>query len=187
MIHLNKTLLAITFCWLISSTTYGQEIYMTSNGFISFFSSTPVEDIKAENKTVGSVLDLKTGNIIFKIQIKDFEFPKSLMQTHFNENYLESDKYPVATFKGSIKDFKTPDFSSQKEVKITVTGTLTMHGVSKEVEIPGVLKKDGKDMITGIADFQIAVADYDIEIPSIVITNIAEIVDVHVEMNYKKK
>lgn len=182
-----KKILLVSICYLFCAfAANGQNAYMTSEGFISFFSSTPIEDIKAENKTVGSVIDLGSGNIVFKIQIKDFKFPKNLMQTHFNENYLESDKYPFAIFKGSIKDFNAEDFSSNKEVKVVIKGTLTMHGVSKEIEVSGVFKKDG-DKLHGTADFKIEVADYDIDIPSIVITNIAEIVDVHVEMNYKKK
>ena len=96
-----KCLLVIVATTL-SSVAFGQERFFTKTGSISFFSKTPLEDIEAHNRSVTCVLDSKTGNVQFAVLMKGFEFKKALMQEHFNEDYIESDKYPKAEFKGQI-------------------------------------------------------------------------------------
>ncbi len=116
---------------------------ITRNGFISFYSKTPLEDIKAENKQVNAVIDLSTKKIAFVLLMKGFLFENALMQEHFNENYVESDKYPKASFSGSY----TGDVNPVKEgnYPIVVKGDLTIHGITHNIESPATIEvKEGK-------------------------------------------
>ncbi len=144
---------------------------------ISFFSKAPLEDIDATNKKATVVLKTTTNEIQFGVAMLSFKFPKPLMEEHFNENYVESEKYPTCTFKGKINE--SIDFKKDGENKITVKGTMDLHGVAKEIEIPGTLTVKG-DNIAVNATFKIKVADYKIKVPSMYVQNIAEEVDVKV-------
>jgi len=144
---------------------------------ISFFSKAPLEDIDATNKKATVVLKTTTNEIQFGVAMLSFKFPKPLMEEHFNENYVESEKYPTCTFKGKINE--AVDFKKDGENKITVKGTMDLHGVAKEIEIPGTLTIKG-DNITVNANFKIKVTDYKIKVPSMYVQNIAEEVDVKV-------
>lgn len=162
-----------------------QEKYFTREGYISFHSDTEVETIHADNYKVTSVLDLETGKMEFAVLMKAFEFEKALMEEHFNENYVESDKYPKAVFKGSIVDFSSINLLKDGEYKVKIKGSLSLHGVTKEIIEEGTFTvADGA--INGYSKFMIAVADYDISIPKVVIKNIAENVQVEVKMTYQK-
>ena len=162
-----------------------KEIYFTRSGTISFFSSAPIEDIEAVNKQVTCVLDMGTGEVAFRVPIPGFTFKNRLMQEHFNENYLESEKYPHASFKGNIDAWDSINLSNEPQ-QVTLTGMMNIHGVSHEIKDTGMISKiDGQ--IRGSAKFNIIVADYEIEIPKIVRDNIAKIVDVTVNLNLKKK
>jgi len=164
---------------------FGDDIYFTRSGTISFFSSTPIEDIKAINEQTTCVLDLETGDLSFRIPIRGFIFKNGLMQEHFNENYLESDTYPNASFTGSIEGWKDITLS-EKLQPVSLKGTMTIHGVSKDIAESGnILMKENR--VIGAATFQITVADYKIEIPKIVRDNIAKVVDVTVDLSLKKK
>ena len=164
---------------------FGDDIYFTRSGTISFFSSTPIEDIKAINEQTTCVLDLETGDLSFRIPIRGFIFKNGLMQEHFNENYLESDTYPNASFTGSIEGWKDI-ILTEKFQPVSLKGTMTIHGISKDITEPGnILMKDNK--IIGSATFKITVADYKIEIPKILRDNIAKVVDVDVDISLKKK
>lgn len=158
--------------------------HFTRSGKITFYSDAPLEKIEANNNTATSVIDLESGRMEFAALIQAFQFEKALMQEHFNENYMESGKYPKATFKGNITDLTKVDFTQNGSYEVTIKGTMTIHGVEQEIEVPGTfLIVDGK--IKGTASFSIAVADYKIEIPSVVNQNIAEQVQISVEMNYE--
>lgn len=149
----------------------GQEKVFTKKGNIKFFSETIVEDINAENNTVLSIIDTTNGEMAIAMQMNQFEFPKKLMQEHFNENYIESEKYPKSTFKGTIANFS--NIKENETIETQVKGIMTIHGVAREVFIPTILtKKDGNIMMTG--KFIIKLKDYKIKIPRIVIKNIAE-------------
>ena len=163
----------------------GKDIYFTRSGSVSFFSSTPIEDIRAINEQTTCVLDLKTGDVSFRIPIRGFIFKNGLMQEHFNENYLESDTYPNASFTGSIEAWKDITLSETLQ-PVSLKGTMTIHGVSKEIAESGnILMKE--DRVIGAATFKINVADYKIEIPKILRENIAKVVDVSVDISLKKK
>lgn len=144
---------------------------------ISFFSKSPLEDIDAINKKAVIVLKTTTNDIQFGVPMISFKFPKPLMEEHFNENYVESNKFPTCTFKGKINE--TIDYTKDGEHKVTAKGTMNLHGVSKEVEAPGTLTIKGKE-ISLVSSFKIKVADYGIKVPSLYVQNIAEVVDVKV-------
>jgi hypothetical protein len=162
-----------------------RDIYFTRSGKVSFFSSTPIEDIKANNDQTTCVLDLETGDVSFRIPILGFNFPNSLMQEHFNENYMESDIYPNASFKGGIKNWHEIVLTETSK-EVTIEGTMKIHGVSKEISEKGRISLS-KGNVIGDSNFQIMVADYDIEIPRLVRENIAKIINVDIELVLKKK
>ena len=149
---------------------------------IRFFSSTPIEDIKAASKKGVAVLVAKTGEVAFQIPIKSFEFSRGLMQEHFNENYMESDKYPYAKFSGRID--QVVDLTQNGEYNVTATGSLSMHGVSKQRTIPGKLKVNNGNVQLS-SSFNVACADHKIKIPRLVMTKIAEVIKVDVDANLK--
>jgi polyisoprenoid-binding protein YceI len=132
-----------------------------------------------------STLDVQSGQVQFSVLIKAFHFKKSLMEEHFNDDYMESSKYPKATFKGNIQDPK-PDLGKDGNYNVIITGDMTIHGVTKNVSTPGTITvKDG--IATGKSTFKVTLADYKISIPKIVKDNIAETVDVTVSCVYDKK
>ena len=162
----------------------GQGKYFTKSGKIDFFSTTPVEDIKALNKSVSAVLDVNTGNIQFSILMKGFQFKKGLMQEHFNDSYVESDKFPNSEFKGQIINNNEINYSKNGNNTAKVKGMLTIHGVTNEIETTGTLSvKDGKINLNAV--FHLLVADYKISVPALVRDNIAKkikiTVDCHLE------
>lgn len=147
--------------------------YMAKNVKVGLFSSTPVEDIRAVNVKAVAVLVGKTREIVVQVPIKDFEFDRKLMQEHFNENYMESDKYPLAKFKGIID--QQIDFSKDGVYDVKVAGTLTVHGVDQPRSISGkVIVSGGSVQI--LTDFKVACADHRIKIPTLIITKVAEVI-----------
>lgn len=159
-------------------TATAQDIYLDTKGTISFFSSTPIEDIDAVSNKAVNALNIKTGDVFFKVKMESFTFKKALMQEHFNENYIESHKYPYATFKGTI-DPKI-DLTREGTYNVNAIGDFTIHGVTKPRTIPGtIVVKDNSITITGT--FEVMVADHQIKIPTIVVANIAETVQAKVQ------
>lgn len=178
-------LLLIILLISLSIVPLSAQKYMTRSGHIWFFSHTPIEDIEAHNYQVSSILDTRNGELAFSMLIKGFQFEKALMQEHFNEKYMESDKLPKSTFTGRIKNLADIDFQKEGNYEVVIQGEISIHGVSTPLEIVGTLKVvEGK--IQAKSDFSLAVADYNIKVPGIVKDNIAEQVDVHVEMYYSK-
>jgi hypothetical protein len=151
--------------------------YMANNGEISFFSEAPLEDIKAINNKVSAVYDFDTKQLVFQLKIKDFIFPKALMQEHFNENYLESDLYPKSTFSGEV--------ISQRLGNTIVEGALKIHGKTNKIKVEGTLKQE-KKAINISAKFIVKLEDYDIEIPTIVMYKIAEEIEIKVNIELKE-
>ncbi len=166
------------------TTLMAQDVYYTKTGTARFFSSAPLEDIEATSKKAISFLNLKTGEVQFKISMKSFAFDKALMQEHFNENYVESDKFPNATLKGKITNILTFDRTKKVPQTFDIQGDLTIHGVTKKIKTSCTLQPDNKQ-IRGKSKFMIQVADHDIEIPKIVFQNIAEQVEVTIEVMYQ--
>ena len=129
MMSNHRNILIILFALL--SFSFAKERYITREGVISFFSSTPLEDIKAINKQVSCVLDKSTGEFAFQLPIKGFTFKNALMQEHFNESYLESDIYPKSVFKGKIIDWNAVQLS-ENPTEVFIEGELTIHGIKQK-------------------------------------------------------
>ncbi len=177
----------ILFAFLLAFTQFANaQKWMTRTGKVTFFSTTPVENIEAFTNEAASVIDAKTGDLLFVVPIKSFKFEKALMQEHFNENYLESDKFPKAEFKGKINNLKNIDFSKDGTYDVASSGVLTIHGVSRDVVIPGTLKIE-KGTATASSKFNVKAADYDIKIPAMAASKIAETMEVTVQSDLKAK
>ncbi len=156
---------------------------ISKNGHIWFYSHTPVEDIEAHNRQVVSILDPATGSIQFNLLVKSFEFEKKLMQEHFNENYMESDKFPKAMFKGTINNLSSINFTKDGEYPAKVSGELTIHGVTRNVNIMGTFHvKSG--VVTAVSSFIVLPEDYNISIPDLVRENVAKEIEVSVDVTY---
>lgn len=139
-----------------------QDKYFTKTGKISFYSKATLENIEAHNRSVTAVLDSKTGNVQFSVSIKGFEFEKALMQEHFNENYMESNKHPKSDFKGQITNNSDIDYTKDGTYNAKVKGKLSIHGETKDVDTDGtVTVKGGKVQLA--SDFNVAIADYKIK------------------------
>lgn len=144
---------------------------------ISFFSAAPLEDISAVNKGAVIVFNSTTNEIQVRVSVINFKFKNGLMEEHFNENYMETEKFPNAVFKGKINE--KLDLSKDGETKVTVTGKMEMHGVTKDETYEGTLNKTGNEIILK-TKFKIKLVDYKIKVPSMYVQNIAEVVDVDV-------
>lgn len=181
---MKKNIIGLAICLAITLTLSAQNRFFTKTGHIDFYSHTSVEDIKAANDQVTSFLDINTGEMVFSVLNRSFQFPKPLMQEHFNENYMESEKFPKSGFEGKITNLKAVDFAKPGKYPVKVSGKLTIHGVTKDIESPGDLTVD-KDKVMGDAVFSINPEDYGIKIPAVVRQNIAEAFKITVQMNYQ--
>ncbi|TAM99502.1 MAG: YceI family protein [Chitinophagaceae bacterium] len=178
-----KRLLLFLFGIAFISSAYAQsnDIFICKDAFISFFSSAPVENIAAQTNQAVSAINMKTGDVYFKVPMRTFQFKRGLMQQHFNTEYLETDKYPFAIFKGKLSGFTLP--VNDGTYPVTVDGQLTIHGVTKEYAVPGTLEvKNGQ--ITAGTSFNISLADHHIKIPAILNHNIAEVLAIKVKAAY---
>ena len=161
-----------------------QDLLIDKASRISFFSEAPLENISAITQQATSALDTTGNEIAFKVSIKSFEFKKPLMQEHFNENYLESDKFPHATFGGKIDE--PINWGRDGTYRVTVAGNLEIHGVKKFYTTGATVEVKG-GVITAHAKFNVSLADHGVKIPRIVIKNIAEVVAVEVSSTYRKQ
>lgn len=141
--------------------------YFTKSANISFFSKTPIENIDAINKSGTCVMDLASGKVEFAVLIKGFQFDRSLMQEHFNENYMESSKFPKSTFKGQIDDYRTIDASKTAKIPVSVIGQMTLHGITKTMKVNGTVST-GNGKIILDSTFDVLLVDYNIEVPALV-------------------
>lgn len=159
---------------------HAQDKFFTKSGKISFYSKATLENIEAHNKTVTCVLDTKTGNLQFALMMKAFEFEKALMQEHFNENYVESHKFPKAEFRGQLVNNSNINYSKDGKYPVTVRGKLTLHGETRDVETSGSVEiRNGK--LDANAVFTVSLADYKVEIPKMVKDNISKTVSISVD------
>ena len=187
---MKKTILAILATGLVvlSAFTTLSGKYVTKGAHINFFSHTDVEDIKADNYKGVSTIDSETGVVIFSIPMQSFEFPKALMQKHFNSpKFLDTKQYPKAKFKGKITNLKDINFSKDGVYEALVDGEMTIKGVTKPSHQKGTIEvKNGELHVK--AKTKITLADFGIAFekgkPS---TNIAKTIDVTVDAKYKNK
>ncbi len=170
----------IIFAMLVmTSIQVNAQRFMTKTGSIDFNATTPLEKIEGINKSTACLLDIKTGSLDVIVQIKSFVFGQQLMQEHFNENYMESDKFPRSTFKGSITNLAAINFTKDGEYNAEVAGKLTIHGVTKDVKSVGkIIIKSGKPMLK--SNFSAVLAEYNIAIPGAVKDKISKDVKINV-------
>jgi polyisoprenoid-binding protein YceI len=181
---MKKFILTICVVLSIGAHSFGQKLFFTRNGHIDFFSSTKLEDIKADNDKVTSIINVTTGEIEFSVLNIAFQFKKQLMQEHFNENYMETPKFPKSIFKGKITNLDKVNFQADGTYVAQVTGDLTIHGVTKTISTTASISvKDGKFRTQ--SNFMIAPEDYNIKIPNLVRDNIAKEIKVTVDNAYE--
>ncbi|MBS1512226.1 MAG: YceI family protein [Bacteroidetes bacterium] len=183
---MKKTVFLFAAAFSITAA-HAQNMQMTKTGKISFYSrAKSIDKVEADNNEVLSMLNPQNGELAFSVLIKGFHFESALMEEHFNENYLESSKYPKSTFKGKITNLSTINFTKDGVYPATVDGELTIHGVTQKVSAPGsVTVKGGK--IAASAKLQVKLKDYNISIPSLVADKISEDIDVTVDCKYEPK
>ncbi len=168
---------------LLISLGLNAQKYSSKSGYVGFYSHTPVEDIKADNNQVASIFDAETGELVFQILNKSFHFDRALMEEHYNENYMESEKYPKATFKGKITNISEVKLTKPGTYNVNVEGEMNMHGVAKAFSATGTLEVMA-DGIVARSEFTIKPEDYGIAIPGIVREKIAKEMGVTVNIKY---
>ena len=173
--------LLLTTCFAISGYCIYGQIYTAKSGEVTFFSEAPIENIEAVNKVATSLLNTASNDIVFSVTMIAFEFEKALMREHFNENYMETEKYPKAAFKGKINE--TIDFTKDGTYQVSATGKLTIHGVEQDRTIEGTLTvNEGQILLK--TEFKVLLKDHNIKIPKLVIKNLAEEVLVKASASY---
>lgn len=170
----------LTLSILLSYPLLAQQ-FKSVEGHVTFFSDAAIEDIAATNEKATSIFNLSTGEIAFLITITDFQFEKSLMREHFNEKYMESNKFPKATFKGKVMGF---DQNVAGVQQVSAKGTISIHGRSKEIDVKGSMEKQGSLLLLK-STFMVELEDFEIKIPKLLWQNIAERVEVKVDFTYK--
>jgi YceI-like domain len=170
-----KKLFFFLIVFTFAKTIIAQEKQFTKTGKINFDATVPKspENIDGINKSVVCVLDTKSGAVQFAVMMKGFEFDRALMQEHFNENYVESNKFPKAEFKGNITNNSSVNYTKDGVYPVKVKGKLTMHGETKDVDADGkIVIAAGK--INATADFIVPLEDYKIVIPQLVADKVAK-------------
>ena len=177
---MNKLILLFAFA-LVFVNAGAQNRFFTKDAKINFNSSTPLEDIIAETNQATTFIDIDKNEIVFSVLTTSFKFRRALMEEHFNENYMESPKFPKAKFTGKII---TPiDWKSEKQVTVDIKGELTMHGTTKEVTVKALITP-GKDKIIASAEIKVTPEEFKITIPSVVRDKIAKEVTIKIEAVY---
>lgn len=176
-----KNLLLLLFFMLpVAGSSFAQR-YFTKSGTIGFDATSPSspEKIEGTNRTATCVVDIKSGAIQFAVLMKGFAFERALMEEHFNENYVESHKFPKAEFKGKIKDTEQIDFTKDGTHTVKVKGDLSLHGQTREVETTGTLQVAG-GKINASASFSVKMSDFDVSIPGLVADKVAKTAKINV-------
>jgi polyisoprenoid-binding protein YceI len=184
---MKKAFLTLSLFIAGTAATFAQT-YMTRTGKVSFDASAPSspEKVTAINNEAANIMDAKSGQIIFQVPIKSFKFEKELMQEHFNENYMESDKYPRADFKGTITNLSELNVSKDGTYNVKVAGKLTIHGVTNDVTTTGTLIVKG-NTIKAKAKFPVNLHAYKIDIPALVADKVGKEATITLESDLTQK
>ena len=178
---------AALLMWLMilpgSVLLHAQAKYLAKSGHVWFAASTPLETVEAHNHQATSYIDSNTGDIACQLLMKSFKFDKALMEEHFNENYVESDKFPKGEFKGKISNLSEINFKKDGIYKAVADGSLTIHGVTKQMKIEGTIEVKDNDLVVK-AQTTITPEEFNIAIPAIVKDKIAKTIDINVDMTY---
>lgn len=172
---MKKTLWLLLF--IASTCTLFAQKYTSKTAILNFEANTVAfEEVAAVNKNSGAILEASSGEIVVLAMMKGFHFKSALMQEHFNENYVESEKYPKATFKGKIDNFKATTLSSTPQ-NFTISGDLNIHGKTKKIVTVVKISKQ-ENTITIVGNFEVKPEEFGIEIPKLITKKIAEKVKV---------
>lgn len=183
MTHKFFLIAAFMLAAVFAAPVHAQKLF-TRDGVVSFdaTAANSPETIKAVNKSGTCIWDKSSGAVEMAVLVKGFLFEKALMQEHFNENYMESTKYPKATFTGKLDNSGSVDMAKDGTYKVNASGTLTMHGVSKTVTAPVTFTvKGGK--VSATVSFSVALADYNISVPSVVADKVNKKVEISIAAN----
>ena len=178
---MRKLFLFLCLCSAPFAIIAQNSIYSTTSGEVNFFSKAPLEDIDAKNNQVISLLNTANNEIVVRIPVLGFQFRNKLMQEHFNENYLESEKFTHASFKGKVNE--SLDYQKAGTYDISATGILNIHGVNQKRTLKGKLTISDNS-ISLVTNFTVMLADHKIKIPTLVFNKIAETIAVSTTFNY---
>lgn len=170
---------------LINVNVFAQDKWFSNTGYIIFISETPLLNIEGENAKTVTFLKPSTGEIAFAMRMTDFTFELPLAREHFNENYIESDKYPNASFKGKITNNETVNYNANGTYPVFVSGEITIHGVTQTINEKAILTIEGQDKISGFSTFILKPEDFKIKVPKLVRDKVAETIPVTVKVDYK--
>lgn len=180
-----KTQVSFLFAVCFVAMTFAQEKLITRTGEVTFVSETAMENIEATNTQTASIFLVDKKTIAFNVLLRSFKFEKALMEEHFNEKYVHSDKYPAAKFKGVIQD--DIDLKTAGTYKdVTIKGQMSFHGVTKPIEVKGDITTREDGSISFASKFKIALEDYKIEVPALVKDKISKDIEISVATNYQK-
>jgi hypothetical protein len=179
-----KQLFLITLCAIFTLTSFAQNIYKAISGEITFFSEAPMENIEAKNTQVKAIMNTEKNEIAFIVPVIGFKFEKPLMEEHFNENYMESEKFKTAQFSGTYSG--DVNFKKDGTYAVKGKGKINIHGVEQEREFSGEMNVEGKKT-TLTCKFNVKLEDHKIEIPKMVMKKIAEEVEVSVNVIFEPK
>jgi polyisoprenoid-binding protein YceI len=182
-----KSIISVcSFIFLFAVAGFSQT-YITRNGNISFYSHTELEDIKAQNNEAVSVLNAATGDIEFKVAVKSFHFAKTAMEDHFNDDdYMASEKYPKAGFKGKISDISSVNFSKDGTYNVSVSGDLTIRDVTKPVTTKGTITVSNGN-VTVTSTFPVERKDYNVIGEAFTQKKISDEIQITVNCQYEKQ
>lgn len=178
-------LLLTVILFLFIQTVTAQNMFTVEKGKAKFTSDAPMEMIKAKSDKVEGVLNAQEQSFAFRVKMKDFTgFNSSLQRTHFNENYIETNKYPYTIFEGKI--IEDISLYSPGEYNVRGKGRFICHGVERERIIKATMKVQ-PDQIEITSSFSVLLADHNIKIPSVVSQKLSEEIFVDVEITLKPK
>jgi hypothetical protein len=178
---MNKRLFIFLVLVGVANMAWSQK-YRLEKSTVTFYSHAAIEDIAAENQKTAAIFEASSGDVAFSVPIKDFEFEKSLMKEHFNEKYMHTEKYPKSTFTGKLVGF---DGKATGVQNVTAVGKLSIHGETKDINVPGTVEVSGSKLLMK-SKFIVKLADYNIEIPTLLWQNIAEQVEVTLDFTFSQ-
>ena len=181
-----KNKFALFSILLVVNFAFSQKM-ITRSGVIKFEATMPgIEEIAATNTTASCIFDKSTGDFVTLALVKAFRFKVPLMEEHFNENYIESDKFPKSTFKGKVLDFDNSKLVQGKALSFDLEGDLTLHGVTKKIKTKITLTQNSSNvLVTSI--FSVKLEDYQIKVPNIVKGKIANTAKINLKFDLEEK
>jgi polyisoprenoid-binding protein YceI len=180
---MKKIILALISVFAISVNA---QVFSTSTGNVNFVSKTKFEEFAATNSQVSAAVSADKGVVQFKVPVNSFQFEKALMQTHFQENYMESATFPTSTFKGKIKDLSAVKFNADGVYDVVADGAFEMHGITKDISVPGKITVKGSSVKLN-ADFTILCSDYEIKIPKNNVSSVSNSINISVDCSLSPK